>query len=115
MAYAITTNRNPKAKGLFLKKLIPLKSGALPASGEMKLNPFGQIAYKEWLETPTVRPNVALDVFVIMPNHLHGILIIRKGELHSPLLPPPDLPLPVSDVPVMHDPPDITYATNSGE
>ncbi|QNF31572.1 hypothetical protein HUW51_02090 [Adhaeribacter swui] len=56
--------------------------------GEMKLNPFGQIAYENWLKTPQIRPNVALDVFVIMPNHLHGILLIRKGESHSPLLNP---------------------------
>lgn len=59
---------------------------------EMVLNQMGQIAYEEWLNTPLLRPNVSLDVFVIMPNHIHGIILINeidppsKGELHSPLI-----------------------------
>lgn len=60
--------------------------------GEMKLSSLGEIAYHEWLKTPEIRPNVVLDVFVIMPNHMHGILLITgsPGELHSP----PSQPLP---------------------
>jgi putative transposase len=56
----------------------------------MVLNELGQIAYDEWLKTPELRPNVFLDVFVIMPNHMHGIIVINddstmdRGELHSP-------------------------------
>ena len=53
----------------------------------MILNEMGLIAYNEWLKTPELRPNVSLDVFVIMPNHMHGIIIITetgRGELHSP-------------------------------
>jgi REP element-mobilizing transposase RayT len=58
-------------------------------SGEMQLNAFGRIAYQEWLKTPEIRSNLELDVFVIMPNHMHGILLltsppIRKGVLHTP-------------------------------
>ena len=59
---------------------------------EMVLNQMGQIAYNEWLNTPQLRPNVSLDVFVIMPNHIHGIILINdmdtpgRGELHSPLI-----------------------------
>ena len=45
---------------------------------EMNLNPFGQIAYNEWLRTPQLRRNVSLDVFEIMPNHMHGIIIIDE-------------------------------------
>ena len=55
--------------------------------GKMILNDYGVIAYNEWGNTPNVRKNVELDVFVIMPNHLHGIIIINdigRGELHSP-------------------------------
>lgn len=65
------------------------------SGGEMKLSPLGEIAYHEWLKNPNLRPNVALDVFVIMPNHMHGIILLltSKGELHSPPIPPPlDLP-----------------------
>lgn len=36
----------------------------------------GMIAYKEWLQTPILRPNVRLGKFVIMPNHIHGIIEI---------------------------------------
>jgi len=35
---------------------------------------------KTWLTLPDHFPNVALDEFVVMPNHIHGIIIIRKGE-----------------------------------
>ena len=59
-------------------------------NGEMVLNDFGLIAYNEWLKTPEIRPNVKLGDFIIMPNHMHGIIHIlyrdpsRKGESHSP-------------------------------
>ncbi|HUH46714.1 MAG TPA: transposase [Arenibacter sp.] len=55
---------------------------------EMILNEYGTIAYHEWTNTSKLRKNVELDVFVIMPNHLHGIIILNtipgRGELHSP-------------------------------
>ncbi len=33
---------------------------------------------REWLRTATLRPNVQVDEFVVMPNHFHGILIISN-------------------------------------
>jgi REP element-mobilizing transposase RayT len=55
-------------------------------NGEMILNPLGIIAYNEWERTPDVRPNIALSSFVIMPNHMHGIVVItaRHDSLHTP-------------------------------
>jgi len=47
-------------------------------NGEMVLNEYGTIACNEWLNTPYIRKNVELDVFVIMPNHMHGIVIINE-------------------------------------
>ena len=44
--------------------------------GKMELNEFGMIVKNEWLRTSIIRPNIDIDEFVIMPNHLHGILII---------------------------------------
>ncbi len=44
---------------------------------QMDLNEIGKIVQDEWLKTPIVRPYVGLDEFVIMPNHLHGIIIIK--------------------------------------
>ncbi|PSR53426.1 hypothetical protein AHMF7605_07735 [Adhaeribacter arboris] len=56
-------------------------------NGNTVLSEYGQIAFNEWVRTPVKRSNVALDVFVIMPNHLHGIVIINDtGESHSPIL-----------------------------
>ena len=45
--------------------------------GEMHLNPLGFIVQEEWLKTQIIRPEIELDEFVIMPNHLHGIIIIK--------------------------------------
>ena len=51
----------------------------------MVLNPYGIIAYNEWLKTPELRPNVELGEFIIMPNHMHAIIRLSgRGELHSP-------------------------------
>ena len=49
----------------------------------MKLNKFGEIAREEWLQTTNTRANVEIheDEFVIMPNHIHGIIwIVEKDE-----------------------------------
>jgi REP element-mobilizing transposase RayT len=45
-------------------------------NGEMFLNEFGQIAHNEWLKLPERFPNVEYDVFQIMPNHVHGIILL---------------------------------------
>jgi len=44
--------------------------------GEMRLNDAGRVAEQCWLEIPLHFPHVELDAFVIMPNHVHGILWI---------------------------------------
>jgi REP element-mobilizing transposase RayT len=44
--------------------------------GEMRLNSLGYIAFSCWQAIPNHFPHVELDAFVIMPNHLHGILVI---------------------------------------
>ena len=48
-------------------------------NGEMRLNEWGQIAHDEWLKTPAIRPEIQLDEFVIMPNHMHGIIFITEN------------------------------------
>jgi putative transposase len=45
---------------------------------EMQLNELGKIAHDIWEEIPNKFPFVELGNFVIMPNHMHGILIINK-------------------------------------
>ncbi|MBD2199806.1 transposase [Calothrix anomala FACHB-343] len=53
--------------------------------GEMQLNTLGYIAFNCWQTIPDHFPHIALDTFIIMPNHVHGILIIidnSVGGLH---------------------------------
>jgi putative transposase len=49
----------------------------------MYLNQIGKIVAEEWLNTPKIRPNFQLDAWVIMPNHLHGIVIINEHILET--------------------------------
>ncbi len=49
------------------------------------LTPVGQIAQRCWDEIPAHMPHVEVDTFQIMPDHLHGIVVIA-----SP--PPPPMP-----------------------
>jgi REP element-mobilizing transposase RayT len=44
--------------------------------GEMELNDAGKMIYKEWQELTVRFHNIQLDKFVIMPNHIHGIIIV---------------------------------------
>ena len=52
-------------------------------NGEMQLNNYGQIVHDEWLKTEKLRPNVKLDEFVVMPNHLHGIMVIGDNDVNT--------------------------------
>ena len=46
---------------------------------EMRLHPIGAIVREEWLRTPELRPSVELDEYVVMPNHVHGLLVINDA------------------------------------
>jgi REP element-mobilizing transposase RayT len=74
-------------------------------NGDMYLNELGEIAKQCFEKIPEHFPFVSLDVFVIMPNHVHGIIIIKPGNdggardvetLHAtslqPQPPPPQQP-----------------------
>ena len=45
-------------------------------NGEMILNDAGEMIVRWWLELPNKFPNVNVDIFVVMPNHFHGIIFI---------------------------------------
>ncbi len=51
--------------------------------GEMRLNSLGNIAFNCWQAIPNHFPHVELDAFVMMPNHLHGILVIRDTLMRT--------------------------------
>ncbi|MEM9766788.1 MAG: hypothetical protein AAF892_02750, partial [Cyanobacteria bacterium P01_D01_bin.71] len=45
-------------------------------NGVMQLNKFGEVARSHWLRLPQHHAHVRLDAFVIMPNHMHGIIVL---------------------------------------
>ena len=47
-------------------------------NGEMRLSKIGETAQKFWQEIVIHFPDVKLDEFIIMPNHIHGIIIIAN-------------------------------------
>lgn len=42
------------------------------------LSEYGLIAKEELLKTETIRKNVRIDEFIVMPNHIHAILILEN-------------------------------------
>ena len=53
-------------------------------AGKMQLNEFGTIAENEWKRTALLRKHIELGEFIIMPDHIHGVVIITKN-LSAPL------------------------------
>jgi REP element-mobilizing transposase RayT len=49
------------------------------AEYEMILNNVGQVAKQCWLDIPKHFPHIVLHEFIIMPNHIHGILEIAES------------------------------------
>ena len=61
----------------------------------MQLNQSGKIVTEQWNDLPNRFPIVALDQFIVMPNHIHGIIQITVGaplavESGAPLAGAPD-------------------------
>ena len=50
--------------------------------GAMVLNELGEIVKEEWLKTTSIRMEIEIDIeeFVVMPNHIHGIIHITKNN-----------------------------------
>jgi REP element-mobilizing transposase RayT len=52
--------------------------------GEMQLNTAGELLTSWWHRLPGKFPSVSVDTFVVMPNHLHGIIAIDvPGQTHG--------------------------------
>ncbi|MFA5363364.1 MAG: transposase [Candidatus Omnitrophota bacterium] len=59
------------------------------ADGKMRLNEYGGIVENEWIKSPEIRAEIKLDEYIVMPNHIHGIILIENpdvgGNGRSPL------------------------------
>lgn len=51
--------------------------------GNVILSPWGQIVERCWRDLPNHYPNVCPDAFVVMPNHLHGIIALMAHEVNE--------------------------------
>jgi REP element-mobilizing transposase RayT len=58
-------------------------------AGEMHLTALGRIVHDEWFRSATIRREIALwdREFVVMPNHIHGIVWILDGRGDRPVAP----------------------------
>ena len=45
-------------------------------NGEMQINEYGLIVWNPWEDLPRHYSNLVLDAFVVMPNHVHAIIVL---------------------------------------
>jgi len=68
--------------------LAPARVMSAPARikdpSQVKLSVIGNIVDQQWQNIPKTFPHVELDEYVIMPNHIHGILNIHPHDGTSP-------------------------------
>jgi REP element-mobilizing transposase RayT len=48
--------------------------------GEMQFSPFGNVARQQWERLPRRFSHIGLDEFMVMPNHVHGIIVIYDDD-----------------------------------
>ena len=53
-------------------------------AGEVVLSPEGRVVAEEWREIPCTFPHVLLDEWILMPDHLHGILTFQNQPPGKP-------------------------------
>ena len=58
-------------------------------NGQMQLNEAGRIVQNVWDDLPQFYQGLELDAFIVMPNHVHGVVVIRAavGAIHESPLP----------------------------
>ena len=49
------------------------------AESDIKLNEIGELVVSCWLRIPDNFEHTTLDEFILMPNHLHGIIVIEEA------------------------------------
>jgi putative transposase len=57
-------------------------------NGEMRMAEYGRIVHDFWAQVSVHFSNVSIDTFVVMPNHVHAIIVIhepRRGGVTPPL------------------------------
>ena len=52
--------------------------------GQMALSREGNVIAQEWRKIPQIGPHVLLDEWIVMPDHLHGILVLQNPPTPEP-------------------------------
>jgi hypothetical protein len=85
--YRIQSNRMPgwdySKNGIYFITLVVQNRECILGDivdGKMILSDFGHIVENEWLKSFEMRGELFLDEYIIMPNHLHAIVILDKNE-----------------------------------
>ena len=65
---------------------------------QMRLNDAGKMVRRVWDAMPDRFPEIELDAFVVMPNHVHGIVAIARSDDHSPANTPDHNSMTLGDV-----------------
>jgi len=73
------------------------------SNGKMNLSNIGVLADIFWHEIKNHSKNIKLDAFVVMPNHIHAILILNGGYIddHQPQLQPQKNPSDKIDIKIL--------------
>ena len=50
------------------------------SDGKMHLNAYGQFAHAQWLALANAYPHIDLGEFIIMPNHMHGVIYVGEWD-----------------------------------
>lgn len=51
--------------------------------GQIVHSPFGEIVRQEWRRISKVHPHVVLDEWIVMPDHVHGILFFAPAKVEG--------------------------------
>ena len=73
-------------------------------NGKMRLNDAGRLVKTVWDELPRHYPHIQLDAYIIMPNHVHGIVWLTRGAGLKPA------PTNTNDDKARHGLPEIVRA-----
>ena len=85
--YRIESNRMPgwdySGNGFYFITIVTQKMECILGeimNGKMILSDFGEIAQNEWYKSFEIRQELILDEFVLMPNHLHALVVLKKPD-----------------------------------
>ena len=69
-----------KDKVRYFGEIVSFKDEDLQEDTQLDPSAIGMVAFANWISIPDHFPFVELDEFVIMPNHMHGIIFINRPD-----------------------------------